>query len=120
MVTFNYCIGVNFIPQKLLQYKDSWAWRKFYPMKLSAIQCNVTPFYHNTLDTMSHNIHSCTNMSVGTEMHVCTVKCVKSLLFFQEQVTGLMERKEQLKEELGTAQEQLQHWKDKYKYEKIL
>ena len=29
-----YHIGENFISQKLLQYKDSWAWQKFYPTEI--------------------------------------------------------------------------------------
>ena len=33
MVTFT-AFGENFIPRKFLQYKDSWAWRKFYPTKI--------------------------------------------------------------------------------------
>jgi hypothetical protein len=31
-------------------------------------------------------------------------------------VSGLVERKEQLKEELANAQEQLQLWKEKHRY----
>ena len=34
----------------------------------------------------------------------------------QEQVTALIEQKDQLKKELGSSQEQLQHWKEKYRY----
>ena len=31
-------------------------------------------------------------------------------------MTGLVERKEQLKEELNNEQEQVQHWKEKHRY----
>ena len=41
--------------------------------------------------------------------------CYNLCCFAQEQVNGLMERKEQLKEELGNAQEQLQRWKEKHR-----
>lgn len=40
---------------------------------------------------------------------------VTPFLVFQEQVSALMERKEQLKEELGNSKEQLEHWKEKYR-----
>ena len=73
------------------------------------------------LNYMRLLLYMCTTYIVPCTLHLVLARALCTYMYtfidtVQEQVTALIERKDQLKEELGSAQEQLQHWKEKYRY----